>query len=88
MVTIERVSSELTQRGIQSVYVEGGAQIHDAFLASGLWDEVITYVAPKLIGGNSTPSFSSQRLVESVTNLSDLTVENIDGNLRIVGRRR
>lgn len=87
-VTIERIISELAQRGIQSVYVEGGAQIHDAFLASGLWDEVITYVAPKLIGGNSTPSFSSQRPVESVTNLSDLTVENIDGNLRIVGRRR
>lgn len=87
-VTIERVISELTRRGVQSVYVEGGAQIHDAFLASGLWDELITYLAPKVIGGNSTSSFSSQRLVESVTNLSDLTVETIDGNLRIVGRRR
>lgn len=86
-VTIEPVIRELTQRGIQSVYVEGGAQIHDAFLASGLWDELITYVAPKLIGGNSTPSFSSNRLVDSVTKLNDLTVETIGGNLRIVGRR-
>lgn len=86
-VTIKCVISELTQRGIQSVYVEGGAKIHDAFLASGLWDEVITYVAPKLIGGNSTASFSSERAVRFVTDLENLAVETIGEDLRISGRR-
>ena len=86
-VTIDRVITELEQRGIQSLYVEGGAKIHDAFLASGLWDEVITYMAPKLIGGNSTASFSSERTVRSVTDLKNITVESIGEDLRISGRR-
>lgn len=37
---VDEVLNELYQRGLQSVIVEGGRQILDAFLASGLYDEV------------------------------------------------
>jgi diaminohydroxyphosphoribosylaminopyrimidine deaminase/5-amino-6-(5-phosphoribosylamino)uracil reductase len=41
----------LAERDIQSVLVEGGAAIHGAFIRAGLVDEVVLYVAPRLLGG-------------------------------------
>ena len=46
--SIKEILSEIAKLGIQSVYVEGGPCIHDQFLASGCWDEVITYISPIL----------------------------------------
>ena len=42
----------IKETGANAVKLEGGAAVHDAFLDSGLWDEIISYVTPKLIGGN------------------------------------
>ncbi|WP_227496985.1 bifunctional diaminohydroxyphosphoribosylaminopyrimidine deaminase/5-amino-6-(5-phosphoribosylamino)uracil reductase RibD [Planctomonas psychrotolerans] len=45
------VLTDLFERGIRSVFVEGGPTLASAFLAAGLWDEILTYTAPVLIGG-------------------------------------
>lgn len=87
-VTIAHVLAELTKRKIQSIYVEGGPTIHDAFLASGLWDELITYLSPKVIGGNSPVSFGSQRRASQITPLSEVTCEKYGEDFRIRGRRK
>lgn len=42
---------ELQRRGIRSLFVEGGPTLASAFLAAGLVDEVLVYVAPMLLGG-------------------------------------
>ncbi len=42
---------ELQRRGIRSLFVEGGPTLASAFLASGLVDELLVYVAPALLGG-------------------------------------
>jgi diaminohydroxyphosphoribosylaminopyrimidine deaminase / 5-amino-6-(5-phosphoribosylamino)uracil reductase len=42
---------ELAARGVLSVLVEGGATVHGAFIAAGLFDKVFAYVAPVLVGG-------------------------------------
>lgn len=86
-VTIQNVLEELHKRNIQSVYVEGGSVIHDAFLASDYWDEMICYVAPLLLGGNSLSSMSSNRVSNSGTPLKFVNLEKIGSDLRIVGRR-
>jgi diaminohydroxyphosphoribosylaminopyrimidine deaminase/5-amino-6-(5-phosphoribosylamino)uracil reductase len=49
------VVKELGQREILSLLVEGGGQVHGAFLAAGLADEVALFVAPKLIGAGGVP---------------------------------
>src|SRR5699024_10932322 len=49
-ITVKSVIAELVKRNIQSLYVEGGAKVHDSFLNSGYWDEIITYISPKVIG--------------------------------------
>ncbi len=43
--------SKLAQRGITHLLVEGGAEVHAAFLAAGLVDRVVLFIAPKLLGG-------------------------------------
>ena len=87
-LTLSFVMKELYRRKIQSVYVEGGSSIHDAFLADGYWDQVITYLSPKLIGGNGTASFASSREVNQMFALTEVTVEPVGEELRIVGRRQ
>lgn len=46
--------SELYQRGIRRLYVEGGPTLASAFLREGLVDDVLVYLAPLLLGGPKT----------------------------------
>ena len=41
----------LQQRGIRSLFIAGGPTLASAFLAAGLVDELLVYLAPTLIGG-------------------------------------
>ena len=43
--------SELVERGVRRLYVEGGPTLASAFLRAGLVDEVLVYLAPLLLGG-------------------------------------
>lgn len=54
-VDLQDLMEKLGQRGIDSVYVEGGATVHAALIESGLVDEVHAYVAPKIFGGRKAP---------------------------------
>ncbi len=47
---------ELGRRGILSLLVEGGADVHASFFEAGLIDKVHVYVAPMVIGGRAAPS--------------------------------
>ena len=48
---LDAVLADLRDRGIQRVFVEGGPTLASAFLAAGLADEVLAYLAPVLLGG-------------------------------------
>lgn len=48
---IPEVLSGLFERGIRRVFVEGGPTLASAFIAAGLVDEYLIYLAPALIGG-------------------------------------
>lgn len=85
--TIPKVVEVLKKEGIQSVYVEGGSRMHDAFLEENIFEEVITYIAPKLIGGSGVPAFSSNRSILSAVTLALESVEKIGEDVRIVSRR-
>jgi diaminohydroxyphosphoribosylaminopyrimidine deaminase/5-amino-6-(5-phosphoribosylamino)uracil reductase len=45
-----QVLAELTMREVRHALVEGGPTLAAAFLAAGLVDEVVAYVAPMLLG--------------------------------------
>ena len=64
--TIPDVLQELYEHKLQSVIVEGGRQILDAFIASGLYDEVRILRSPQTLGSGlkapATPPIGSNRL--------------------------
>ena len=47
---LSAVLRQLALREVQSVLVEGGSQIHGAFVAAGLVDSVSLFLAPRLVG--------------------------------------
>ncbi|MFE0022362.1 RibD family protein [Amycolatopsis sp. NPDC059021] len=48
---------DLGKRGIQQLMVEGGGQIHTAFLSQGLADEIHLAIAPLVVGDAKAPRF-------------------------------
>ena len=42
---------QLGNAGIDSILLEGGGELNEAFLKNGLVDEVYAFIAPKIIGG-------------------------------------
>ena len=70
----------LAARSVHHVFVEGGPTLASAFLAAGLADEVLAYVAPTLLGGPrvavtniDVPTITDQRRLsfDSVHRLGD-----------------
>jgi len=49
---LDEVLAWLFEQGIRRAYVEGGPTLASAFIAAGLVDEYIVYLAPKLLGGD------------------------------------
>lgn len=46
----------LGDHGVMSLFVEGGSAVNGSFLESGRINQMITYMAPKLIGGEDAPT--------------------------------
>ena len=50
---IKLVLSQLWDRGMRHVLVEGGADLASEFVREGLFDEILIYQAPLLVGGSN-----------------------------------
>ncbi len=55
-VEIEPLLSLLGEEGVTSLFVEGGSTVNGSFLKEKAINQVITYIAPKLIGGKDAPT--------------------------------
>lgn len=87
-VALEPLLDELGRREILSLLVEGGADTHASFFASGLVDKVYAYVAPIVVGGRDAPSPVGGRGVEHLADalqLRDTEVQTIDRDVLISG---
>jgi diaminohydroxyphosphoribosylaminopyrimidine deaminase/5-amino-6-(5-phosphoribosylamino)uracil reductase len=51
-VDLGRLLAELAHRGVNELHVEAGAGLTTALIRAGLVDEVLAYVAPRLLGGS------------------------------------
>ncbi len=62
--TIEQILADLCERGVQSLLVEGGAQMLQSFLQKGLWDEARVETAPFcLLNGVKAPVLVDAKLL-------------------------
>lgn len=55
-IIIDELLDYLGSQGITSLFVEGGAKVNGSFLRAKAINQVITYIAPKLIGGENAPT--------------------------------
>lgn len=78
----------LGELGISSLLVEGGGRLNGSLLDNRLVDEVVLFLAPKLIGGLNAPGsfvFEGFELMKDAVTLSELSVEQIGDNVCIAG---
>jgi diaminohydroxyphosphoribosylaminopyrimidine deaminase/5-amino-6-(5-phosphoribosylamino)uracil reductase len=65
-VDIEFLLGKLVGMGINSVFIEGGSEIHSAFLEKNFVDEVAVIISPKIVGGAHSPTPVGGRGVEKI----------------------
>ncbi len=88
-IQLEDVMNELAQNKIQSLYVEGGGTIHQAFLQENLVDECHWYIAPKLLGGQDARSViagNSPHWMEDAKELTFIDFEKLGPDLKIIAK--
>lgn len=87
-VDIERLLALLGEQQISSVLVEGGSQINSAFLHARAIDKVVSYVAPKLVAGQGSPTPFGGLGIEDMNDaisLEDISFEKIGDDIKITG---
>jgi diaminohydroxyphosphoribosylaminopyrimidine deaminase / 5-amino-6-(5-phosphoribosylamino)uracil reductase len=75
-VDLQRLMEKLYDRGVRSALLEGGPTLAGAFLASGLVDKIVGYVAPKLLGAG--PAALMAAGVTTITEAIELDVTDVD----------
>ena len=55
MIVLQDVLTVLGKAGIASLLVEGGARVHGAFYRQDLFDELLLFYAPFIIGDQGLP---------------------------------
>ncbi|WP_211897425.1 bifunctional diaminohydroxyphosphoribosylaminopyrimidine deaminase/5-amino-6-(5-phosphoribosylamino)uracil reductase RibD [Saccharopolyspora erythraea] len=82
------LSGRLFARGVRSVLLEGGARLAAGFLAGGLVDRVVAYLAPMFLGGAGLPVVTGIG-VASMAEAARMRVEEVrqlGPDLRVVMR--
>lgn len=70
-VDLRALIRKLADEGCNEILVETGAELAGAFVAEGLVDEFIIYIAPKLMGSSARPLF-------------ELPITTMSGNLPLI----
>ena len=78
----------LGDRGINEVQLEAGATLAGAFMAAGLVDEVLLYMAPVLLGERSRPLFDGLHIdaMDERMRLAVVDSRRIGDDLRLLLR--
>src|SRR5262249_15997992 len=89
-VDLEKLLRRLGQQGLIHLLVEGGSEVNTAFLRAHLADELVLFVAPKLIGSDGIPwvrglSVPSMARALRLSHLSAERCAGRSGGGRVVG---
>lgn len=87
-VDIPSLLAHLGGEQITSVLVEGGSQINGSFLSNRSIDKLITFIAPKVVGGSHAPtSFGGEGVqrMEDAIELENVQLKQIGQDILIEG---
>jgi len=86
-IDLRALLADLACRGCNQVLVEAGAGLAGAFIAEGLFDELVCYWAPKLFGSEARPMFALPiDTIDAHLALSVQDIRQIGEDIRIVLR--
>ncbi|WP_413300539.1 bifunctional diaminohydroxyphosphoribosylaminopyrimidine deaminase/5-amino-6-(5-phosphoribosylamino)uracil reductase RibD [Bacillus sp. 1P10SD] len=77
-IRIKDLLGILGKRGLTSLFVEGGAEVHGSFLKERSFQQIITYIAPKLIGGKTAPTLFGGHGIEKIAEAVSLNIKQVD----------
>jgi len=87
-VDLPRMLEDLARRGVNELHVEAGTRLNGSLLGEGCVDELLVYIAPKLIGNSGLGMFDLPELkaLSGARELEFNEVSRIGGDLRILAR--
>jgi len=85
-VNLKYLTKKLGEMGIDSVLIEGGAELNFSALKSGIVNKIIYFIAPKILGGKnaktSVEGHGIKNLSDSIK-LKDICAENVGEDIMI-----
>ncbi|WP_198971136.1 bifunctional diaminohydroxyphosphoribosylaminopyrimidine deaminase/5-amino-6-(5-phosphoribosylamino)uracil reductase RibD [Xylophilus sp. ASV27] len=86
-VDLAALLRDLGRREVNELHVEAGARLNGSLVREGLVDELLAYLAPRLIGeGRPMASFGPLAALEDAPALQFRSVEPVGDDLRILAR--
>lgn len=78
---------DLARREVNELHVEAGHQLNGALIRAGLVDELLVYLAPKLLGpGRSMASFDPLTEMAQALQLNFISSTTVGADMRLVAR--
>ena len=88
-VDLAAMLRDLANKGVNELHVEAGNKLNGSFVREGLVDEMLVYLAPKMLGqGLSMAQFGPLTALDQALPLVFKSVEPVGEDLRIVARVR
>ena len=86
-VDLAAMLRDLAQRQVNEVHVEAGHKLNGSLVREGLVDELLVYVAPKLLGaGQELASFGPLQHLDDAVHLAFVSTDMVGADLRILAR--
>jgi len=87
-VDLTALIDQLGESGIDSILLEGGGRLNEAFLRAGLVDKIMLFMAPKIIGGSASIACfhgeGTEHLTDAIT-IADMTITPVGDDFLIEG---
>ena len=77
-VNLQDLMTQLGALNIDGILLEGGSTLNDSALAQGIVHKVVTYVAPKIIGGSSSKTPVGGKGIDTLNHAYLLNIESIE----------
>jgi len=86
-VDLAAMAGDLGRRGINELHVEAGEKLNASLLAAGLVDELLVYVAPRLLGsGRGLAALGPLARLDDALGFSFLAIDRVGADLRLLLR--
>lgn len=87
-VDLVDLMKKLGDQCIDGILLEGGATLNFSALKSGIVDELISFVAPKIIGGNAKSPVGGEgiELMKDAIELVDIKLQQLGNDLMLSGK--